>query len=49
MNYVRSQYRIVRELSDWLKVRAKKHNRSRNGELNQILKEAKAREERAEQ
>lgn len=47
MKYIRSQYRIKKELDDWLKQRAEKNSRSKNGELNQIIERMKKAEEMA--
>ncbi|MEY8246878.1 MAG: hypothetical protein RPT11_00710 [Bermanella sp.] len=45
MTVVRSQYRIKQALSDWLSERARKNNRTKNGELISILEAEKAKEE----
>lgn len=45
MQYVRSQYRIREELDEWLKRRAEKNNRSKNGELNEIIEKIRKAEE----
>ena len=37
MEYVRSQYRLKKSVSDWLKREADQNNRSKNGELNALL------------
>lgn len=40
----RSQYRIPLALTEWLDLRARENDRSRNGELVAILKKAKEEE-----
>lgn len=47
MKYIRSQYRIRQELDEWLKKRSERNNRSKNGELNEIIERVKKAEEMA--
>lgn len=42
---VRSQVRLPVDLWDWLKVKAKRENRSLNGQIAEIIKEARQRDE----
>ena len=44
MEEVRVTARIPKRLRDWLKESGKKNNRSMNGELINVLEEAKAKE-----
>lgn len=45
MEVTRSQYRIPKEISDWLKKRAQRNKRSMNGEMVSILEKMKLAEE----
>lgn len=41
---LRTQTRIPAELADWLKEKAKQENRSMNGQIVQLIREAKQKE-----
>lgn len=45
--YVRSQYRLRKELDEWLSRQSQKNHRSKNGELNEIIERMKKAEEMA--
>ncbi len=42
---MRSQYRFPKKLIEWVKAKAKNNSRSMNGELVEIVKKAKEKEE----
>jgi hypothetical protein len=42
---IRSQYRFPKKLIEWVKGKAKDNSRSMNGELVEIVKQAKEKEE----